>query len=300
MKELAQSNDILLDGEALRSRLSEDGYLYFRKLLPADGVRSLREVIAAILKDSLWLAENGDSENLLAGEHAVGAGTHGFHGTYTAIQMRQEFHEFAVQPALTGLAERVLGEPVFCHLMRICRITPPTSHAGTTPAHQDYRLIQGCADTLTTWIPLADVPPEAGGLQILQGSHKFGVASVEAVDAPGGVAADVPAEDPRWRSTSYTAGDVLMFPSLTMHGGLPNTSDKLRLSADFRYQPVNAPVSDYDGSFKPHHFPRVPDWPTITRGWTSTASVQMPAELRLVPRFDRTAPEIPVPASRFL
>ena len=300
MQQLTDSTEILADGPALQSRLADDGYLYFRRLLDGENVRELREIIVGILRDSRWVTENGDGAGLDAGDSAVGAGALGFHGTYTAIQMRQELHEFAVQPALIELAERVLDEPVFCHPMHIVRINPPVGTAVPTPIHQDYRLIQGTADTLTTWIPLADAPEDVGGLKVLHGSHREGLLPVEAVDAPGGVASDVSADDPRWRSTSYTAGDVLLFTSLTVHGGKPNTSKRLRLSLDFRYQSVREPVCDYDGSFKPHHYPRVPDWPTSARGWTSTSSIEVPAGVPLVPRLDPADPDMAVPSSRFV
>lgn len=300
MIDFTESNDIVTNADALRRRLADDGYLYFRTLLPAADVGALRSILASILADSRWLAAASNPDDLRAGPEAVGAGAYGFHGTYTAIQMRQEFHEFALHPILMELTEQVLGEPVFCHPMHICRISPPVTRAVSTPIHQDYRLIQGFIDTLTTWIPLADAPPGGGGLRVLRGSHKLGVLPVEPVDAPGGVAADVADDDPRWRSTSFTAGDVLLFPSLTAHGGLPNTSDRLRLSLDFRYQPLTAPISDYDGSFKPHHFPRVPDWRTLTRGWTSTASVETPTGLHLVPRLDPATPDMPAQPSRYV
>jgi hypothetical protein len=46
-----------------------------------------------------------------------------------------------------------------------------------------------------------------------------------------------------WVSSPLGLGDVLFFYSLTVHKGLPNRSkDRLRLSADFRFQPAADPV----------------------------------------------------------
>lgn len=300
MREFTESTAIADDGAALRARLREDGYLYFRQYLPADAVDRVRASITSVLSDSCWLAEGTDPADLVASERAVGEGMQGFHGTYTAIQMLQEFHEFAVQPSLTELAARVLDEPVFSHPAHICRISPPVTQAVSTPPHQDYRLIQGSADTVTTWIPLADCPSDVGGLRVLAGSHRDGLLPVHHVDAPGNVSADLPDDDPRWRSTSFTAGDVLLFISLTAHGARPNVSDRLRLSADFRYQAVTAPVAAHGGIHKPHYYPTVPDWPTLTRHWTSTHSVEQPTGMQVVPRFDPHATDLPMPPSRFV
>lgn len=299
MRDLTDSTDLLSDPAALRARFVEDSYLYFRRLLPPGGVRAVRGLILTVLEDSRWLADGTDPEDLVASGQAVGEGAAGFHGMYTAVQMLQEFHEFAVQPALTDLTAGVLGEPVFCHPMHICRISPPATSALSTPVHQDYRLIQGTADTLTTWIPLADTPRETGGLRVLAGSHHLGVLPVDRADGPGGMAAAIPDDDPRWRTTEFTAGDVLLFCSLTLHGAVPNRSDRLRLSADFRYQPRTAPVARRERGFAPHYHPTVPDWRTLSRGWTSTRSLEVPPDLVELDAFDPHTADMPTPPSRF-
>jgi ectoine hydroxylase-related dioxygenase (phytanoyl-CoA dioxygenase family) len=298
MRELTESTDLLPDWSAVRGRLAAEGYVYFRRLVPsADVVRGL---IATVLVDCRWLAPATDPDELVASELAVGEGEKGFHGMYTAVQMLQEVHEFALSSTLLSLAGGVLDEPVFCHPMHIFRITPPASRATSTPAHQDYRLIQGSADTLTTWIPLADTPATAGGLRVLAGSHRLGVLPVREHAGPGGQALDVADDDPRWRSTTFTAGDVLMFSSLTAHAAVPNVSDRFRMSADFRYQAVTDPVARRPDGFTPHYHPAVPHWRTLTRGWTSTHSVEAPAGLAELERFDYHAPDVPTPPSRFV
>ena len=300
MRELTESTDLLPDWPAVRARLAVDGYVYFRRLVPSADVATVRGLIATVLADCRWLAPGTDPGQLVASEHAVGEGEKGFHGMYTAVQMRQEVHEFAVSPPLLALAGGVLGELVFCHPMHIFRISPPVSQATSTAAHQDYRLIQGSADTLTMWIPLADTPAAAGGLRVLAGSHRLGVLPVRQHDGPGGQALDVADDDPRWRSTTFTAGDVLMFSSLTAHAAVANLSDRFRLSADFRYQAVTDPVAHRPDGFVPHYYPAVPHWRTLTRGWTSTRSVEVPAGLAEMERFDYHAPDVPTPPSRFV
>lgn len=45
-----------------------------------------------------------------------------------------------------------------------------------------------------------------------------------------------------WASTDYRLGDVIVFHCLTAHAALPNRTDGLRVSGDFRWQPVTSPV----------------------------------------------------------
>ena len=41
----------------------------------------------------------------------------------------------------------------------------------------------------------------------------------------------------------FAAGDVLLFHSMTVHKGVPNRSDRLRMSMDVRYQLVSEPFN---------------------------------------------------------
>ena len=47
----------------------------------------------------------------------------------------------------------------------------------------------------------------------------------------------------RWVCGDFAVGDVLLFHSMTVHKGLPNRSDKLRMSMDVRYQLVSEPFN---------------------------------------------------------
>jgi len=42
----------------------------------------------------------------------------------------------------------------------------------------------------------------------------------------------------RFLTSSFEAGDALIFTMFTIHGSVRNTSDRVRLSADLRWQPA--------------------------------------------------------------
>ena len=48
--------------------------------------------------------------------------------------------------------------------------------------------------------------------------------------------------DRRWLSTNYQAGDVLLFTLYTMHAGMDNQTNRLRISTDTRYQLASEPI----------------------------------------------------------
>jgi len=87
-------------------------------------------------------------------------------------------------------------------------------------------------DMLTTWLPLMDIPAQLGGLAVLPGSHL----------GPPLRPRLLRADEPGWATTDYRPGDVLVFHCLTSHAALPNHADRLRISADFRWQAADQPA----------------------------------------------------------
>src|SRR5262249_14125733 len=119
------------------------------------------------------------------------------------------------------------------------------------------------------WMPVGDLTPELGGLAILRGSNRYGVLPLARHLGAGNRCAVIPpdmAEACRWVTTEYAAGDVVLFPSTTVHASLHNASEwHLRLSVDFRYQLEGEALTA--GCLEPH-FERL-TWDEIYAGWDS-------------------------------
>ena len=169
---------------------------------------------------------------------------------YDDVQRMRDFHGLALDPALTGMFEALFGEPVLAHSRNICRLVFPDLNTHSTPPHQDNYFIGGSDETWTAWIPLGDCPEELGGLAVNRGSHRRGMLETSEGVGPGG--RQVPVEDDSaWVGGRYECGDVIILHSLTIHQGRDNlTADRLRLSADYRYQPRSHPVRE--DSLQPH------------------------------------------------
>jgi hypothetical protein len=167
-----------------------------------------------------------------------------------------------------GVMKQVLGESVFPHPLSIVRMVFPHAPELSTPPHQDFPNNQGTPDLTAAWIPLGDCTLENGALAILEGSHRFGVLPVQFHLGPGnrGVELDSRFDRCRWLSADFRAGDILLFPALTVHRALDNCSaDSLRLSVDFRYQLEGEALTE--GCLHPHF--RCLEWEEIYRGWLS-------------------------------
>lgn len=293
MDEYVDATPLVRDRSALLRRFEDEGLLFFRGLLPRDRVLAVRERSLRALDRAGWLA---DPEDARPGSRVVNEGDEDFFDVYRDLQAGQVFHELAHDPALTDIVRRVVGGELLVHPRKIARISFPDNPRGTTPPHQDYRYIQGTTDVFTAWIPLGDCPPDLGGLRVLRGSHRRGlIPAIWREDLAVGIEVETDDTDPDWATASYQPGDVIVFHSLTVHGALPNRTDRLRLSADYRYQLATDPL--VRASLRPHWHPRIPDWPELVTDWTSLAPIESPPAPEA--EFDRSLGDQQVVPSRY-
>ncbi len=246
------SSDLLDDPEALRARAEEDGYVFLRGLLPRDAVLDVRQQFLDIIDRHGWLAPGhpvADGVADVAAFERVDPEARAYCGvglpaeTYAAVQRVRAFHELSHHPRLLAFYTTFFGTPVLPHPRNIARLMIPHGDAAPTPPHQDFIHVQGTPNAWTAWLPLGDCPRSLGGLTVLSGSHKDGLLSYKAADGAGGLEAYLCNLDLTWAEGDFEAGDVLTFSSRTVHKALPNGQpDKVRLSCDFRYQPVHEAI----------------------------------------------------------
>lgn len=296
MEPLRDASHLLHHRDALVARLSADGYLFLPSLIPNDEVEPVRREVSLALASEGWLAPGSDPIDGRPAPIIRHEGEPHFWGGYCAVQRLESFHRLAHHRSVLEVMEAILGGEVLVHPRKIARATFPGDAEYTTPPHQDFRTIQGTADVLTAWVPLLDCPRELGGLRVLATGPAADLLPVTPAKGAGGMTTGVPNEHPAWRGGDYRQGDVLVFHSLTIHGGLPNRSDRLRLSVDFRYQRADEPITPL--SLLPHHHPDIPAWDELTRGWSMRQWVD--ASPRRVVEVQQYDAEIPVPASRLL
>jgi hypothetical protein len=265
------SNDLLGDRDALRRRFADDGYLYFRELLDPERVRDVRRGILGVTQKLGWTEPGYFPMSQRCIVAPLREEDEEFMDGYQEVQRLQTFHELAHDPVLLDTVRQVLGDTAFPHPLKIARLAFPDHFEASTPPHQDFPNNQGTPDLTATWIPVGDMPPELGGLAILRGSHKWGLLPMQGHIGAGNRCAVIPpemAEECRWVTTEFAMGDVLLFPSLTVHASLHNTSEFfMRLSVDFRYQLEGQALTP--GCLEPHF--RKLTWEQVYEGWDSTA-----------------------------
>ncbi|WP_371790501.1 phytanoyl-CoA dioxygenase family protein [Streptomyces sp. NBC_01471] len=282
MHHLRDSSDILKDAEKLRDRLAEDGYLYLPGFLDASEVVAVQSELRAVLHSVGWLA---DPDRLAAAGRGLGFRPHSFRTLYPAVLRLESVHRIAFDAVLWAFMERLFGGEIFCHPARVVRIAPQSAGEYATRAHQDYVVQHVTTDVVTCWIPFTRCDEDKQGLRLIPGSQLRGFLPPDA--SLGGrrpLYLSVPSDDPAWATADYAPGDLVLFHSLTVHGGGPNASDELRLSTDLRYQLVDDPMR---AEFThPHGWPMTPDWDEIAAGWSTDEWYRLPDRVRLVPMPD--------------
>ncbi len=241
--------------EALREQMSEQGYLFFRGLVPAEEVLAVRRAVLEVISAAGWVDPTYDlmEGRVMPGHKPLTEGQPEYAAAYREVLRLPVFHNFPAHPALMAIAQKLLDGEVFVHPRRIGRITFPGAIEFATPPHQDYYYIRGSVETYSCWTPLGVCPRILGGLAVWPGSHTLGFIehSIKHTGAVGGHGVPVDEAQAQWHTVDYGLGDALFFRSYTIHKALPNlTKDRLRLSTDNRYQVGNDEIDP--AALKPH------------------------------------------------
>jgi ectoine hydroxylase-related dioxygenase (phytanoyl-CoA dioxygenase family) len=236
--------------------MEEQGYLFFRALVPEADVLAVRRAVLEHVREAGWLDPSRDVMDAVVapGQEPTTEGRPEYMAVYRKVLKTPLFHDFPCHPALMAVARALIDGEVLVHPRRIGRMTFPNFTAATTPAHQDHFYIRGSVDTYSCWTSLGDCPVELGGLAVWPGSHRQGYID-HTERHPGAVGGHgVPVDEAQavWHTGDFRAGDALFFHSYTIHKALPNlTADRMRLSTDNRYQRAGDAIDP--GALKPHY-----------------------------------------------
>ncbi len=266
MSPFADSTELLQQPAALRQRLDEEGYLYLRDVVDRGRLAALRGDIASICRETGWLREATCDEDFVAWTEPAVEGEPRYFEVYDRVQALESFHSLPHSPALEDLMKTLLGPTAFPHPLGIARLVFPYNEEFATPPHQDYPNNQGTPDLYACWIPLTNCPTDRGPLAIAPGSHRDGVLPLEyALGAGHRQIAPSLAAQFDYLSNPLEEGDILIFHSQTVHRSLPNTTEAMRISVDYRFQREGEALVEQ--SLAPH-FQRL-DWEQVYEGWES-------------------------------
>ncbi|MEM7132191.1 MAG: phytanoyl-CoA dioxygenase family protein [Chloroflexota bacterium] len=157
----------------------------------------------------------------------------------------QAAFEFLRNPALLDVVESLVGPEITCSPIQHIRpklpngLAPRGSDPHVVPWHQDAGVAWEEADPyfiLTVWLPLTEVTPENGCLQIMPRGHQKGLLQHHTKRGTGTKIRGV--ELPRIHPITLpmSPGSLLLMHNHLPHRSTKNLTDSVRWSADLRYQ----------------------------------------------------------------
>lgn len=274
---LRPSDSVVGDPGALGARLEEDGYLFLPGLLDRDAVRAGR----------MELLERVRAHGALDPAHPVEDGVLRADADEVGLWQSYPASSDVLMSVVRGEEMLALFEDLLAGAVRSYDFVwlrhQPRSH-GVNPHCDLVFMGRGTPDVLTCWTPFGDVAVGAGGLMLLEDSHRKsadrladylsqdvdtycengpnadavrdGTMRWEHWQGPeagkawdGEITDHAVALREQWGGRWLTApqfrmGDVLLFTMRTVHAGTDNDTRTLRLSTDSRYQRADAPVDE--------------------------------------------------------
>ncbi len=233
---LRSSEALRSDRGALVERMETDGYLFLRGALPVAAVADLRRSVLAVLHEHGFVDDDG--VGVWTGKDLAPFGTHP-----PELHDLRLWQRFVADPEVSAFFAELFGEPVWWVPIAQYRFTAPTPAGEGDPLagrHQDG-FYNESIPFLTAWIPLVEIDEQLGGLTLAPGWHRRGWLHDLSNPPIYPIRADTIPED-AWHRGDYRPGDVIVFDRHTPHAGLPNHSDRLRLSIDIRPMPASRPL----------------------------------------------------------
>ena len=250
--DLRESNDILDDPEALRARVAADGYLLIRGLHDKETVLTARQQILEKLDAKGMIAPNTTLIDGIFNPDYPEPTSTGSMGN-KAFTQTPAFKAVVEGEPIMNFFNRFLGGDVRTFDFKWLRTAGPGSGS---PIHYDIVFMgRGTQDLYSCWTPFGDVSLEMGPIVLCLGSNEFqkvretyGQSDVDR-DLIEGHFSDKPLEiiekfGGHWATTPFSTGDVLIFSMFLMHASLLNTSDRIRITADTRYQLATEPIDE--------------------------------------------------------
>lgn len=231
-----------------------EGILVAKKLLPAEVVRSvadfLRGAVAEIDKTvrpyGFSLQDVDAPERLTAlmenpeakiSEHD----RHMFLGHFP-LEIRLAEPLRGIPKFLNGhplLFELLSTDRLYAHMPPTARYVLPRCSLARVPLHQDISYNRHMGDFCVVWVPLVQIDLACGGMAAYARTHHAPELVAERKNAADGWLAPIDSGSADAATRVVLApldpGDVVIMGKRTMHESMPNSSDRMRLSCDFRF-----------------------------------------------------------------
>jgi phytanoyl-CoA hydroxylase len=206
----------------------ENGYYHARSIFSPDEISKLEYDFDRIVRQLSGSGEEvetrwqGAAMDKIAPKNSVVVHTHNVQ-IYSSAWLQAFLH-----PRFLEIAQTILGGPdVILHHSKLFQ--KPAEKGAPFPMHQDWSYFPTIKDTMMAGIiHVSKATDEMGCLRVYPGSHKLGrlAESHGQVSDDNGILKDYPLE--KALIVEADPGDVVFFNYFTLHGSMPNRSQKIR------------------------------------------------------------------------
>jgi ectoine hydroxylase-related dioxygenase (phytanoyl-CoA dioxygenase family) len=137
------------------------------------------------------------------------------------------------------LFELLSSQRLYAHMPPTARYVLPRCSLARVPLHQDISYNRHIGDFCVVWVPLVPIDLACGGMAAYARTHHAPELIAEHKNAAAGWLAPIDSGSADGAQRVVLAplvpGDVVIMGKRTMHESMPNSSDRMRLSCDFRF-----------------------------------------------------------------
>jgi ectoine hydroxylase-related dioxygenase (phytanoyl-CoA dioxygenase family) len=155
-----------------------------------------------------------------------------------AVRLGEALWEIPLSLAEGGFLQKVLrSEHLYVHMPPTARFVLPGNAKAAVPAHQDVSYNKHLSAFCVVWVPLVAIDRRCGGMAAYPRTEALGEIFAGPAVAPseGWLPGIDLAGRERIELQPLAPGDAVILASGTAHESLPNSSDGIRLSVDFRF-----------------------------------------------------------------
>jgi len=227
----------------ISTHFAENGYYLAKAVFFGAQMENLEAEFDRIVAQILASGEDvnarwtGPEMDRIADQNAVVLHTHNVQ-QYSAAWARALY-----DPHFLKIATAILGPNVVLHHTKLFQ--KPSETGAPFPMHQDWSYFPTVKDTMiAAVIHVSEATDQMGCLRVYPGTHKLG----RTIETSGQQSSEILSKYPIENAAPIEAepGDVLFFHYFTIHGSMPNRSNKIRktvlvqmYAGDDRVEPGN-------------------------------------------------------------
>ncbi|MDA0989443.1 MAG: phytanoyl-CoA dioxygenase family protein [Verrucomicrobia bacterium] len=239
---------------------AENGYYHARGVFTPEEMQTLEADFDRIVGQ---LQQSGEAINATWGGEVIqdikGASDVLLH-THNVQQYSAAWMNACLNTRLLDIIEAMIGPDIILHHSKL--FMKPPAHGSPFPMHQDWSYFPTVRDTMMAGIVhVSEATDAMGCLRVYPGSHKLG----RVTGSAGRERIPLLEQYPIDKATIVEAqpGDVVFFHYFTLHGSMPNRSNKSRKTVLIQ---VHAGHDELEPEALRHPYERL-----VLRGWNSQA-----------------------------